>query len=122
MTPLTLIFDGVTAVESGDDEVIAPEGRRLRKSGRCYQSPYVEFLLKKKKAAFDPFEPVDADLVRAFNYWFDDNSGANDSVRCAMQRQSRSFFKDLIGRQTYIDSEVSFTFFFRSYQFTYYNY
>ena len=53
VTPLTPIFDGVTAIESGDDEVISPEGRRLRKRGRCYQSPYVEFALKKKKAAFD---------------------------------------------------------------------
>ena len=108
VTPLTPIFDGVTAVESGDDEVIAPEGRRLRKRGRCYQSPYVEFPLKKKKAAFDPFEPADAALVRAFNYWYHDDTGANDSVRCAMQRQSRSFFRDLIGRQTYLDSEVTF--------------
>ena len=39
VTPLTPIFDGVTAVESGDDEVIAPKGRRLRKRGRYCQSP-----------------------------------------------------------------------------------
>ena len=39
VTPLTSIFDGVTAVESGDDEVIAPKGRRLRKRGRYCQSP-----------------------------------------------------------------------------------
>ena len=122
MTPLTTIFDGVTAFEGGNDEVIAPEGRRLRNRGRCYQSPYVEFPRKKKKAVFDSFEPADADPVRAFNYWYHDNSGANDSVRCAMQRQSRSFFRDLIGRQTYLDSEVTFTFFFTFYQFTCYNY
>ena len=89
--------------------MIAPEGRRLRKRGRCYQSPYAEFPLKKKKVAFDLLEPVDAVLVRAFNYWYHDNSGANDSVRCAMQRQTISFFKDLIGRQAYLDSEVTLT-------------
>ena len=112
MAPLTLIFDGVTTVESRDAEVSAPEGRRLRKRGRCYQSPSVEFPLKKKKAAFDPFELADAILVRAFNYWYDDNLGGNDSVRCAMNRQRRFFFKELISRQTYLDSEVIFTLLF----------
>ena len=88
-------------------------GRRLRKRGRCYRSPYVEFPLKKKRAAsFDPFEPADADLVRAFNYCFDDKEGGNDTVRCAINRQRRSFFKELIGRQSYLDSGVIFTLFF----------
>ena len=112
MAPLTLIFDGVTTVESGDEEVYALGGNRLIKKGRCYQSPYVEFPLKKKKAAFDPFELADATLVRAFNFWYDDNSGGNDSVCYAMNRQRRSFFKELIGRQTYLDSEVIFTLLF----------
>ena len=34
VTPLTLIFDSVTAIESRDEEVSAPGGRRLRKRGR----------------------------------------------------------------------------------------
>ena len=112
MIPLTPIFDGVTAVESGDEEVSMPGERRHRKRGRCYQSPYVEFPLKKKKAAFDSFEMAEADLVRAFNYSYDDNSGANDNVRYAMNRQMRSFFKELIDRQTYLDSEIIFTLLF----------
>ena len=58
---LTLISDDVTAVESRDKEVSALGGCRLRKRGRCYQSPYVEFPLKKKKVAFDTF--ADAVLV-----------------------------------------------------------
>ena len=73
VTPLTPIFDGVTVVESIDEEVFAPGGRRLRKRCRCYQSPCVEFPLKKKKTTFDPFELANAALVRTFNYWYNDN-------------------------------------------------